>query len=202
MQKLTLLFLLFSCGLIIQTSNVRAQENKFKLQNSYFQNDTLVYSYNTKIKLFSNTTSGVLLLKKQDDSYRVVLSTPFGNTLMDGTFSNDRFQFTYVVADLNKKVITRTLALDFEILLLKTQKSTKINDNDSVFVENMDFEKHLLKRSFSKDHYQLNAIQCFQKKKKKIEFQFLAKKPTFVDKIIIQHYTLPLTIELLAIENN
>src|SRR6187402_2800876 len=60
-----------------------------------FTNDTSESMvYKTNLDYRNQQNSSLLYLKKTDDStFSMVLMTTFGNTMLEGTFSKDKFQF-------------------------------------------------------------------------------------------------------------
>src|SRR4051812_36677574 len=63
-----------------------------------FTNDTSESMvYKTSLEFRSHSLSSLLYLKKTgNDTFTMVLMTNFGNTMLEGTFSKDKFVFTNV----------------------------------------------------------------------------------------------------------
>lgn len=85
---------------------------KFKpaFQTAYFE---------AKVEILSHQLSGVLIMKKMPDSnIRLVFSTKPGIKLFDFEFaSNSEFRVLYIMDQLDKKGIIKTLRKDFELIL-------------------------------------------------------------------------------------
>ena len=74
--------------------------------------------YRTTITAYGHTISGLLPAKiTADNTWRVALTTDFGNTLFDFENQNGKIKTNYVTPDLNKKIVINTLTTDFQKLL-------------------------------------------------------------------------------------
>lgn len=74
--------------------------------------------YRTTITAYGHTFSGLLAAKiTADNTWRVALTTDFGNTLFDFENQNGKIKTNYVTPDLNKKIVINTLTTDFQKLL-------------------------------------------------------------------------------------
>lgn len=76
------------------------------------------YLYRATITAYGHTFSGLLAAKiTADNTWRVALTTDFGNTLFDFENQNGKIKTNYVTPDLNKKIVINTLTTDFQKLL-------------------------------------------------------------------------------------
>jgi len=76
------------------------------------------YLYRTTITAYGHTFSGLLAAKiTADNTWRVALTTDFGNTLFDFENQSGKIKTNYITPDLNKKIVIRTLTTDFQKLL-------------------------------------------------------------------------------------
>ena len=74
--------------------------------------------YRTTITAYGHTFSGLLAAKiTADNTWRVALTTDFGNTLFDFENQKGNIKTNYITPDLNKKIVIRTLTTDFQKLL-------------------------------------------------------------------------------------
>ena len=74
--------------------------------------------YRTTITAYGHTFSGLLAAKiTADNTWRVALTTDFGNTLFDFENQNGKIKTNYVTPDLNTKIVINTLTTDFQKLL-------------------------------------------------------------------------------------
>jgi hypothetical protein len=68
--------------------------------------------------IYKNHVSGILIIKKiSETTHRVVLTSDFGNKLIDFEISEDDFKLNYVLPDLDKKIVINFLKNDFQQLL-------------------------------------------------------------------------------------
>lgn len=77
------------------------------------------YLYRTTIIAYNHTFSGLLAAKiTAPNTWRVALTTDFGNTLFDFEKNNHNIKVHHIFPQLNKKIIIRTLTADFEKLFI------------------------------------------------------------------------------------
>jgi len=92
--------------------------------------------YRTTITAYGHTFSGLLAAKiTADNTWRVALTTDFGNTLFDFENQNGKIKTNYITPDLNRKIIIRTLNTDFNHLLKTHWQVTKKYINNTIVVE-------------------------------------------------------------------
>ena len=169
------------------------------VQNQYFSDESLDYVYKTRIEIYGNDISGIFIAKRINDSiHRMVLTTDFGNKLLDFEVSENSFKVNFIVENLNKKIIINTLENDFRTLLQVNHKVSKSYENNSQIIyqteNNLYFYNDLITNN-------LNKIIKTNKRKEKVIFTFNSKKPTFAENIIIQHNNIKLKIEFNQIIN-
>ena len=76
------------------------------------------YLYRATITAYGHTFSGLLAAKiTADNTWRVALTTDFGNTLFDFENQKGKIKTNYVTPNLNKKIVINTLTTDFQKLL-------------------------------------------------------------------------------------
>ena len=94
------------------------------------------YLYRATIAAYGHTFSGLLAAKiTSDNTWRVALTTDFGNTLFDFENQNGKIKTNYITPDLNRKIIIRTLNTDFNHLLKTHWQVTKKYINNTIVVE-------------------------------------------------------------------
>jgi len=71
--------------------------------------------YRTTITAYGHTFSGLLAAKiTADNTWRVALTTDFGNTLFDFENQKGNIKTNYITPDLNKKIVIRTLTTEVQ----------------------------------------------------------------------------------------
>ena len=94
------------------------------------------YLYRTTITAYGHTFSGLLAAKiTADNTWRVALTTDFGNTLFDFENQSGKIKTNYITPDLNKKIIIRTLTTDFKHLLKTHWQVTQKYANGTIEVQ-------------------------------------------------------------------
>ena len=197
-----LLFLFVSCKSYKIEGTTKIESNHTNYQNLYFSNPEIDYVYKAHIEVYGNDLSGIFVVKKVNDSlHRVVLTTDFGNKLLDFELSEKHFKVNYIVDDLNKKIVINTLKKDFELLLTTNHKVDEVleNENNIIFKSiNGKRTNYLYK---SKKENSLVKIVNTSKTKEKVSFSFMPKNITFAEYILIEHINIKLKIELNQISN-
>ncbi len=167
------------------------------VQNRYFSSTDTDYLFKTQIEVYNNNLSGILIIKKiSDETHRVVMTTDFGNKLLDFEISGTDFKVNYLVPDLDRKVVKKFLEKDFRILLRQNHPvSTSFEDkNDHIFsTENLEQKNYLF---IDKSGGQLNKIVVTENGKEKINFLFKGKSAIFADSITLIHKDFRLKIQL------
>lgn len=210
MQKLTIRFLVTSFLLVVLISCksyqiegvTKVTSTTTNFQNLYFSNPETDYVYKAHIEVYGNDLSGVFVVKKINDStHRVVLTTDFGNKLLDFELSENDFKVNYIVDNLNKKIVINTLRNDLGLLLKSNFHVDEVFENEESIV--------YLSRNGKIDDYLFHnkSKKCFYKlintknSKIKVQFSFILKNTTFAEYILLQHFDMKLKIELFQIIN-
>ena len=94
------------------------------------------YLYRATITAYGHTFSGLLVAKiTADNTWRVALTTDFGNTLFDFENQIGKIKTNYITPDLNRKIIIRTLTTDFKHLLKTHWQVTQKYTNGTIEVQ-------------------------------------------------------------------
>lgn len=153
--------------------------------------------------IYKNHVSGILIIKKiSETTHRVVLTSDFGNKLIDFEISEDDFKLNYVLPDLDKKIVINFLRNDFQQLLKQKYPVTESfeNENSKIYLSKMDKKGYYL--FFNKENNLLKQIVYTKNNKEKIDFTFDAKKNTFADSLNLQHKDFKINIKLFQITEN
>lgn len=213
MQKSTILFLLTkvlvvvffsSCGsvdVVKDYESVGVEKPVF--QNTYFANPEIDYVYKANISVYGNELTGIFIAKKiNETTHRVVFTTEFGNKLLDFEISQTDFKINAIVDELNKQLLINTLKTDFR-LLLKTDYlvSEQYRNTLNKVVKSVD-EKNFNYLFIASSDQKLQKIIHASKTKEKINIHFTTENNIFAENITIQHYNMPLRIELNYFKQN
>ncbi len=194
---ISLLFVGFSaCKTYYPAGVIRTEISDSTYQNTYFSGDS-AYLYKTQVDVYGNQLSGVLVIKKIDDNtHRVALTSAFGNTLLDVIIAENEMKVKYVMDDLNRKFLLKTLEADFRMILTQHHliQEKFVTGQDTVY-------KSKIKKEFyyffnSNKTNQLYQISLASKSKEKVKVNITPKSRTFAENIVIQHYNIKLRIEL------
>ncbi|MFP3596199.1 hypothetical protein [Chryseobacterium sp. SIMBA_029] len=169
------------------------------VENLYFSSSE-DYVYKCQMDIYNNHVSGILIVKKINDTmHRVVLTSDFGNKLIDFEISEHNFKLNYVLPDLDKKIVINFLKNDFQHLLRKEYpvNSRFENKESNIYLSKLDKKTYYL--FFNKENGLLNQIIYTRNNKEKIDFTFAAKKHIFADSLNLQHKDFKINIKLFQI---
>lgn len=196
----SLVFLLFVSCKTYKLADAKSVSNVEKtVENLYFSSSE-DYVYKCQMDIYKNHVSGILILKKiNETTHRVVLTSDFGNKLIDFEISDDDFKLNYVLPDLDKKIVINFLKNDFQQLLKREYPVTESfeNENSKIYLSKVDKKIYYL--FFNKENGLLKQIIYTKNNKEKIDFTFDAKKHIFADSIDLQHKDFKINIKLFQI---
>ena len=116
---------LISCMLVLTACSSsykhlqRSQEDVSCIQK--FKTDFTNALYYTEVNVIGKHLSGLLLIKLMpDSSTRMVFSNEAGFKFFDFEFAKDgNFKVFYIIDQMNKKAVIKTLRKDFEIIMMQ-----------------------------------------------------------------------------------
>ena len=195
----TLLLLFVSCK-TFQLTDVKSVPNSEKtVENSYFSSKE-DYVYKCQIDIYKNHVSGILVVKKiNETTHRVALTSDFGNKLIDFEISDHDFKVNYIIPDLDKKIVKNFLRNDFQHLLKQKYPISESfeNSHSKIYLSQIEKKKYYL--FFNKENGLLKQLIYTKNNREKIDFSFDAKKHIFADSIDLQHKDFKINIKLVQI---
>jgi hypothetical protein len=197
------LFLLFvSCKTYEIPNATKIESSQKNVQNLYFSDSEKDYVYKASIDVYGKQLGGIFVAKKINDSiHRAVLTTDFGNTLLDFEVSENSFKVIYCVDELNKKIVLNTLKDDFRLVFRQNYFVEEAFENQSHTVYKVKDGKRFNYLSENKSDQMLTQLIHTTKTKEKVVIRFEGKNTTFAKKINIEHKNIKLNIELNQITN-
>lgn len=199
----SLFFILcFSCKTYKITGAKPVLNTEKRVENLYFSSKE-DYVYKCQMDIYKNHISGILILKKiNTTTHRVVLTSDFGNKLIDFEISENDFKLNYVLPDMDKKIVINFLKNDFRELLRQKYSVTESFENGTrrIYLSKIDAKTYYL--FFNKQNGLLKQIIYTKNNKEKIDFTFEAKKHIFADSINLQHKDFKINIKLFQITEN
>jgi len=196
----SLLFFLFVSCKTYKLTNVKSISNsETTVENLYFSSNE-DYVYKCQMDIYNNHVSGILIIKKIDQTtHRVVITSDFGNKLIDFEISDNDFKLNYVLPDLDKKLVINFLKNDFQRLLKREYQVTESfeDDNSKIYLSKIEDQSFYL--FYNKDNSLLKKVIYTKNNKEKIDFTFDAKKHIFADSIDLQHKDFNINIKLFQI---
>ncbi|MFL9835149.1 hypothetical protein [Chryseobacterium terrae] len=171
----------------------------FKTENLFFTSSQ-DYIYKCQMEVYGNNISGILIIKKiSKTKHRVVMTTDFGNKMIDFELAENDFKLNYVLPDLDKKIVINFLKNDFQELLRQKYILTERFENNESIIDISKDGKKTYYLFYGKETKLLHQIVLTKNKREKINFRFDAKKPTFAEIIEIQHKDFKIDIKLFQI---
>ncbi len=195
-------FLFVSCRTYKLTDIKPVSTSEKTVENLYFSSRE-DYVYKCQMDIYKNHVSGILIIKKLNEkTHRVVLTSDFGNTMIDFEISGNDFKLNYVLPDLDKKIVINFLKNDFLQLLKRKYPVSESfeNENFNVYLSKTGKDVHYL--FFNKENGLLKQIIYTKNKKEKIDFTFEAKKHIFADSLSLEHKDFNIQIKLFQITEN
>ncbi|MDR6159696.1 hypothetical protein QF023_003212 [Chryseobacterium sp. SLBN-27] len=196
----SLIFILFTSCKTYRLTDVKPNSSSEKtVENLYFSSKE-DYVYKCQMDIYKNHVSGILIIKKISEiTHRVVLTSDFGNKLIDFEISENDFKLNYVLPDLDKKIVINFLKNDFQQLLKQKYPVTESfeNENSKIYLSKIDNKTYYL--FFNKEDQLLKEIVYTKNNKEKIDFTFDAKKHIFADSLNLQHKDFKINIKLFQI---
>lgn len=195
-----LIFLSFTSCKTFELKDVKSTSNsKKEVENLYFSSNE-DYVYKCQMEVYGNDISGILIIKKISEStHRVVMTSDFGNKMIDFEISENDFKLNYVLADLDKKMVINFLKNDFQELLRQKYPVVESFENEKFKIFRSEVDKKNYYLSFNKENSLLTKIVYTKNNKEKINFSFEAKKPTFAEMINLEHKDFKINIKLFQI---
>ena len=93
---------------------------------SWFRSDTGHFLFNTSINVMKNHFSGLTVVKPlKMDNYRVIMITETGLKILDMEFFPDSLpKVHYIMEQMNRRILVRTLQKDMSIMLMNHLQNT------------------------------------------------------------------------------
>lgn len=195
--------LLFVSCTTYQIPQSQIIENKKQvLENTYFANSDTDYVYKVAIDVYGNQLGGLLVVKKINPfTHRLVFTTEFGNKLLDVEITPNSHTLHYIVDELDKGLIKKTLISDFR-LLVNTQYdviSTYETPNDIVYQCLVNGETIYVFED--KNTSQVYKLLKTSRNKEKVNILFESKNTIFAQQIQIEHLDIKLHMDLNYLKN-
>lgn len=199
----SVLFLLFvSCKTYEIPNATKIESNQKYFQNRYFSDSEKDYVYKASIDVYGKQLGGIFVAKKINDTlHRAVLTTDFGNTLLDFEVSENSFKVNYCVDELNKKIVLNTLKDDFRLVFRQNHLIDEVFENQLHTIYKIIDGNRFNYLSENKSDQKLIQLIHASKTKEKVVIRFEGKNTTFAEKINIEHKNIKLKIELNQITN-
>lgn len=196
----SLIFILFTaCKTYTLNDAEPATAVEKTVENLYFSSKE-DYVYKCQMDIYKNHVSGILIIKKTtENTHRVVLTSDFGNKLIDFEISEEDFKLNYVLPDMDKKIVINFLKNDFRELLKRNYPVSKSFENKADYIYLSKADKKVYYLFFGKKNQMLKQIVYTKNNREKIDFSFDAKKHIFADSLNLRHKDFKINIKLFQI---
>ena len=198
---ISLTLLLSSCSISVIKGLKKDVLEETHFTNLYFADLAIDYVYKAKIKIFSDFFGGILIIKKiKENNHRILFTTSFGNKIFDFEIIDETFKILYIIDQLNKKPIIKTLKSDFENLIREHNTLYNVFADQTNYVYQSKLSKGYNYYITNETGILLEIIHSNKIKKKTI-ISFSEIKNNIAKTISIKHNNLPLSINLLYLNN-
>ena len=199
---ISVLSVLFSaCNFSLYHPGKRLKETRTDLRlTSYFNQPDSNYLYLSEIRFLKNYFSGITAIKPQNDTiHRLVFVTEMGMKIFDFEITNPLlnkkfYKIHYIMEPLSRKIILRSLANDFGLLLQDATASSRkyfITKKDEMVVK---IKAHGLRfyYIFEKDKTNYKTIRIESCLLKKARVDIWTEQNNMPDSLHIKHYGIKL----------
>ncbi|MGN6439595.1 MAG: hypothetical protein ACTHMM_23920 [Agriterribacter sp.] len=160
--------------------------------------------YNTQVNVVGKHLSGILIIKAMpDSSIRMVFSNEAGFKFFDFEFTKNDFKVYYIVSQMDKKPVIKTLRKDFELVLMQhlNAPSYTLQQDDQlyqVFANGKDHYYYITDTACSR----LIKMERGSRRKKVMEATMENVKDGMPDTIGIRHNNFSFDIGLKRLEHD
>ena len=189
-----------SCALGFTKDLIKVSSKDRTYKNNYFSNTSKDYVYKAQIEVYGKDLGGIIIIKKiKNQHHRIVFTTEFGSKIFDFELIDTKFKINFILDELDKKLITKTLQNDFMLLL---------RENSNVFVQ---YKKnnYTIYQTKNKNRYNyyfenktthlLEKIAQTSKTKEKLIIIFEDYSNEMIKNIQLMHKNIKLKIKLKSI---
>lgn len=183
--------------------NLTASVNAQCLKTSLFESTDSVYMYHTLLDAYTFHFSGIMAIKKMDNSHRIIFSTETGSTLFDFTLTKNKCKANYVMKAMNNALFLALIKSDIKDLL----QTYKYKKNYAKRVQEEIVNNETIEYNQSGDKGVIHSKEIYlrfsknNEIKKIITFQFNSNEQMSESTISITHQNMPITIEMTAFSN-
>jgi len=155
------------------------------------------YIYKTKIDLYENYFSGLIIIKPKAESHRIVFINEIGMKFFDIELSADSYKLHQIFEPMNKKMFINLLVSDFKSILMYNlnSESKYFRDNES----DSDVIKPIRRKElyfFNKDTHLPHKAFRYSTVRKNTFFTFREYEGNIPEKISIKHKNIKFVMEL------
>lgn len=188
---------LTSCSLATTKGLTATVPTTTQYHNTYFSDVAQDYVYKAKIDAFDKNFGGILIIKKlPNNNHRIVFTTEFGNKLFDFEIQKGAFITHFIIPELDRGIVLKTLQRDFETLTKEHNLLQKEFENTTHLIYRSKQGKRYNHYFLDKKTKALQQIVHTTKRKEKTIFDFQEIENSIVKNIQIQHKGMPLSIAL------
>ncbi|UII34796.1 hypothetical protein LVD17_13360 [Fulvivirga ulvae] len=178
---------------------VKAQAQKGQLPKPYINHAENGLIYNTAFSYKEHSFSGLMVVKKEGEAYRVVLLSKLGPSIMDFLLTDGELTWNKVPKGMERAVIKKIMARDFSIMLLTDlqdpEKVKEINDGYKIKGPNT------IKVKLTNDNKvrEAETKNAFTFLKTQASFFYINSDPV-PDEICVNHRHIKMKIEMKLLE--
>jgi len=188
---------MISCGNKITQGFQQRMLQQDETVNDYFSNPQKDYVYKMRMEVYGRFFGGILIIKRLDENqHRMVMTSEFGSKIFDFSFINGEFSKDYIMEDLDKKLLIKTLEQDLGILIRERSEASRAFESGKDLVIRSPWENKYTYYYSELGDSALNKIMLASWRKPKMEIRFVEKTKGQAEFIEIHHFNMKLDMEL------
>lgn len=152
----------------------------------YFLNPQQDYIYQMELEIYGKQFSGIIAVKQIEPvTYRIAITTELGNKLLDFEISEKGYQLHFAIKPLRKKRILKLLDEQFRWLLVFKYDLYRVKDDTNIFYTRKLEDKKRILFIMNENDNLLDQMKVYKKGEEYIQYDFINKNSTFVEKMEI-----------------
>ncbi len=167
-----------------------------------FDDTTGAYLYKNKINLFGHYISGLMMIKPVgNNNYKVAIATEFGAKILDFEITDGQFILHDCIPEMRRKLVLNIVENDMKLLLGVAQFAPKDTSSLDAAIQYR-FKTRPFNSFYTvNDAGNVTLIEGKRLKHTLVAIQLLDYKGSVPTKITLEHFRLPVHIELNIIKS-
>jgi ribulose 1,5-bisphosphate carboxylase large subunit-like protein len=158
------------------------------------------YIYKSNALLYGEKVSGILAIKQmKDESLRTILTSYLGLKFFDFEFKGEEFKVHKIMDKMDRPILVNVIKSDFQLLLMSNIDLYQLQPFHDPWTGNTVFkykEGKLTQFYFVNSEDQLERIEQFKKRKKKVQIDINKYRFNASSDVVVKHLDKKIEIRL------